>query len=593
MMELMDDGILKHLRELEVLFIVPCYKHDEACNILKMGTHSFNHQDYYIKDNSRRVTSKMKKLLIAVLILLVLTACTNDNSGKKDEKSDKESPDNLTESGMPIVKEPITLKMFASQQSIPADWNDIFIWNEYEKLTNINVEWEQVPAESLGEKRNLALASGNLPDAFYISSIPSMDVLKYGKQGTFIKLNDLIDEHAPNLKKLMEEYPEIRKGMTFPDGNIYSLPSLVSPEYLSFRVGSRPYVNEVWLDALGMDMPETTEEFYQYLKAVKEQDPNGNGKADEVPYGGASISPLIGWLRGSFGVANRGVRNENIDWDPEEEKVRFYPITEGYKEVLQYVQKLYSEKLIEQNIFTIEWNQYLANASESLYGSTVFYDPVELFGEKAGKEFDSGLALEGPHGDKEFSKVSPLVASIGNFAITNQNENPAATVRWLDYFYSDEGTKLFYMGIEGETFEKTPEGEFVYVDKIRNSAEGLTMEQEAAKYFAWIGGFVGIVDEKYYKGSESTPASIEAANKLEPFVPEELWPGFTYTEEENKTLSATGSDIDKYVEEMRDKFITGEMSFSEWDKYVKTIKDMGLDNYMEIQQAAYERYAGN
>src|SRR5699024_2742781 len=335
------------------------------------------------------------------------------------------------------------------------------------------------------------------------------------------------------------------------------------------------------------------EEFYQYLKAVKEEDPNGNGEADEVPYGAPSITGLVGWLRGSFGIANRGVRNANIDWDEEKGEVRFYPTTDRYKEMLEYINKLYEEELIEQNIFSIEWGQYLANAADGMYGSTVFYDPVELYGEEAGKEFDSLGSLEGPHGDKSFSKVSPLVASIGNFVMTEGNEHPEATMRWMDYFYSDEGTKFFYMGKEDETYEVTDDGEYQYVDKIRNSDEGNTLEQEAAKYFAWIGGFVGIVKEEYYSGSESTPGSIEAAEKLEPDMPDELWPGFTYTEEENDFLTSVGADIDKYVEEMRDKFITGKRPLSEWDDYVKTIEKMGLDEYMDIQEAAYERYKEN
>lgn len=533
-----------------------------------------------------------------MVTLIILTACKedvnktlNNNDVQSEENAQREElsqNDHLAETEMPIVDKPITLKMFAAQQAIPADWNDLFIWNEYEKMTHIKVEWEQVPGESLEEKRNLALASGNLPDAFYISSIPSLDIYKYGQQGTFIKLNDLIEKYAPNLKQLMDEHPEIRKGMTFPDGNIYSLPSLVSPDYLSFAIGSRPYFHQEWLDELDMHMPESTDEFYDYLVAIKELDPVGNGKT--IPYGGTSITDLIGWLRGSFGLANKGVRNANIDLHPEKDEVRFYAISDDYKEMLEYIHKLYSEELIEQNIFTIEWGQYLANAAEGLYGSTVFYDPIELFGEEQGIKYDSGLALKGPNGEQAFTKVSPLVASIGNFAITSENENPAETVKWMDYFYSEEGTKFFYMGIEGETYEETPEGEIVYVDKIKNSEEGLTLEQEAAKYFAWIGGFVGIVKQEYYSGSESTKGSLEATNKLQPYIPDELWPGFTYTEEENKFLTANGADISKYVTEMRDRFISGDAPFSEWDNYVKTIEDMGLKKYLEIQQSAYERY---
>lgn len=535
------------------------------------------------------MTFKKSVLFALMLIFLILAACTKETS---DEKDDQDDSDNVNTEGMPIVDDEIDIEMFAVEQEDPRDWNDIYVWNEYEDMTNVNVEWEQAPGDAAEEKRNLALSGGDMPDAFFISSIPNLDIFKYGEQGKFLPLNDLIDEYAPNLKELMDEYPEIEKAITFPDGNIYSLPSLVSPDFKSFQVSSRPYINEEWLDDVDMETPETTEEFYQYLKAVKKEDPLGDGET--VPYGGTDIDDLIGYLKGSFGVGNKGVRNSNIDADPDnDDKVRFFPTSDDYKEMLEYLNKLYDEELIEENIFTIEWDQYLANASDGEYGSTVFYDPVELFGEEAGEPFDSGEALEGPDGDKEFIKVAPMVASISNFVITSENEHPEATVRWLDYFYSDEGTKFFYMGEEGETHEETEDGEYEYIDDIKDNPDGLTLEQAAADYFAWIGGFVGMVKEDYYHGSESTEGSIEASEKLEPYIPDELWPEFTYTEEENKVLNSTGSDIDKYVEEMRDKFINGSASFSEWDDYVEKIEKMGLDEYMDIQQDALDRYREN
>lgn len=535
-----------------------------------------------------------------MLLTLTLTACGEKDSedptgsettdSKTEETSQTESKENVNKSGMPIVDEPITLTMFTgkSAQNVNSDWNDILIWNEYEDMTNIKLEWkDQVQTDSLEEKRNLALAGGTLPDVFYLASMPTTDLYKYGQQGVFVKLNDLIDEYAPNLKKLMEKDPSIKKAITFPDGNIYSLPSVVSEDFTSVRIASRPWFK--WLDEVGMDVPETTDEFYEYLKAVKEKDPRGDGTS--IPYGGTSMGELVSWLAGSFGIQNKGVRNGSIDLDPEDEnKIRFYPITDEYKELLEYVHKLYSEELIEQNIFSIEWGQYLANASEGVYGSTIFYDPVELFGEEIGKEYESGSALKGPNGHQMFTKVSPTVVSIGNFVITKENPNPAAAVRWMDYFYSDEGATLYYMGIEGETYEVTDDGEYVYTDKILNSPEGLTFEQELAKYLTWLGGPMGIIKEEYFQGSEAAPASLEAAKKIEPYIPDEIWPAFTYTEEENKFLSSTGTDISKYVAEMQDKFISGDVPFSKWDDYVQTLESMQLEKYMEIQQAAYERY---
>ncbi|NBJ68842.1 MULTISPECIES: extracellular solute-binding protein [Clostridia] len=536
---------------------------------------------------------KKNKLLLLLLIvpLLFITACS-DKDAKLKKGSTSENLENLTESGMPIVEDQIKLKIFAGRTPQSAeDWNDVLIWNTYEEMTNIDVEWEMVQSTGLEEKRNLALASGTLPDAFHTASIPTVDLLKYGEQGVFIPLNDLIEEHAPNLKKVLDEYPEVEKAITFPDGNIYSFPTVVDPNFLSMLLGPRPWVNQEWLDTLSMEMPQTTEDYYEYLKAVKTKDPNGNGKADEIPFGSYSIDMMIRWLNGAYGLGNRGFNHPYIDMDPAKEELRFIPTSEEYKAMIEYLHKLYNEGLIEQNIFSMETGQFLANSTEGLYGSTVSHSPRELFGVE---EYSGAPALEGPFKDKLFTGITPMVTSINGFVITSENKNPAATVRWMDYFYSDEGSKLFLMGVEGETYEETSDGELKYLDKITNSTDGLTFEQELAKYLTWPGGgYPGLVKEEYFKGLENAEDSRKSAEKLEPYIIDEVWPSFTYTKEENDLLASIGTDIQKYVIEMRDKFISGDIPLSEWDSYTQTVKDMGLEDYLKVQKQALERYKSN
>lgn len=86
------------------------------------------------------------------------------------------------------------------------------------------------------------------------------------------------------------------------------------------------------------------------------------------------------------------------------------------------------------------------------------------------------------------------------------------------------------------------------------------------------------------------PSSLEATEKLKPYLIDEVWSTFIYTQEEGKKLLPLETDIAKYANEMSDKFITGTISFEQWDEYVKEIKKLGLDEYMKIQNAAYERY---
>lgn len=536
---------------------------------------------------------KMRNVLLFLMLaaLLFTVACGGEKktSQEKDNNENKPEVENLnTKSEMPIVNEKITLDIFVASVPDANDWNDVMIWNEYEKMTNIETNFEQIPANSIDEKRNLTLASNNLPDVFYAADIPPLDIFKYGEQGTLLKLNDLIEDYAPNIKALFEKYPDVEKALTFPDGNIYSLPGFYSPEFPSLIIGNRPWFKQTWLDELGMDNPKTTEEFYDYLVAVKEKDLAGNG--DTVPYGGRNITDLVGWLRGSFGVATTG-RNY-IDLDPDAEQVRFYPVSDQYKELLEYMHKLYSEELIEQNIFSIEQNQYLANAANGVYGSTVFWTPADLFGD-AGGDYVGGLALEGPHGDRKFAFTNYPAYNIGKFAMTSANEHPEATMRWIDYFYGDEGSRLMFMGIEGETYEVTEDGDLEYMDHIRNSKEGLTLDQEIAKYLTWVVGVPSVLKEEYFQGSERHPTAIESAKYLEPDFVDEMWPAFLYTAEESKRLASLEADIHKYADETRDLFISGRKSFDEWDEYVEKINKMGLEEYLKIQNTAYERYKSN
>ncbi|WP_257351511.1 extracellular solute-binding protein [Pseudalkalibacillus decolorationis] len=533
---------------------------------------------------------KIRNLSLLLLVLvLVLSACQSKETTKESIKPTEDEAKNLNKSGMPIVKDSITFNFFQGQAPATNDnWNDVLIWNTYEKMTNINVKWKAIPYSGLSEKRNLALASGNYPDAFYGAWLPATDLFKYGKQGVFLPLNDLIDEHAPNIKKLFEKYPSIQQGLTFPNGIIYSLPMIYDPEFTAGRMSTHLFVNEDWLKALGMDEPKTLEEYYQYLKAVKEQDPNGNGKNDEIPYGGTDIASIINQLKGAWGLGNRGALHSYVDVDPDSGELRFIQKDPKYKELLQYAHKLYSEKLIQQNIFSIQRSQYMATASKGLYGSIAAINPDAILGQE---NYTSLQALEGPHGDHMFANFFHPLVNLGAFAMTNKNEHPVATIKWIDYFYGQEGQKLFFMGVEGKTYKETSDGDVKYLDKITNNPDGLTFDQAAAEYLTWPGGgYPGVVSRKFFKGSESQPTAIEAMKKKKDDLPKEVWPPFTYAEEESRDLATIKADMDTYIEEMEAKFITGEVPFSEWDQFVNTLQDMGVEKFMEIQQAAYERY---
>ncbi|UUZ86427.1 extracellular solute-binding protein [Paenibacillus sp. P26] len=494
--------------------------------------------------------------------------------------------------GFPIVKEPLKLTFFAGKaDSAPANWNDVEIWKEYAKMTGITIDWRLTPSSdpaALAQKRNVILAGGDLPDAFHTARFSSTDIANYGDQGLLIPLNGLIDKYAPNVKKALDSNPEVKKGLTMPDGNIYSLPTFYDPSFRSVVIGSEFWINKKFLDALGMKEPTTTEEYYQYLKAVKTQDPNKNGKNDEIPFAASGVLGGIGivdQLKGAWGLGNRGNTHSRVDVDPKTNKLRFEPADPGYKESLEYLNRLYKEDLFIPDIMTIKGPEMLAKGKEGLYGSFIHINESASFGTQTG-DYVGLTALKGPHGDQVFSRARSPLIDIGAFAITNKNKHPEATMRWVDYFYSEEGSKMFFMGIKDKSYVVKPDGTLDYSDEIKKDKEA------QKKYVTFAGGFYpAMLTKNTYFGGESYPENLEAVKKIEPYYPKEVWPAFTYTQEELTRFTPLSNDINKYVDEMTVKFIMGNAPFSEWDNYIATLKKMGLEDYMKIYTAAYERYS--
>lgn len=531
----------------------------------------------------RHVYGFVTSLMLAASLL---GACS-DNKEAGGVKSD--NIDNLNVTGMPIAKEKIEVDGFAAKFFASQDWNHLMLWEEYEKMSNIHMNWTTVQTEVLADKKNLLLASGNYPEIFFASAFSKTDLIKYGQQGVFLPLNEYIDQYAPNFKKLLEEYPSVKQGVTMADGNIYGFPTIYDPKFSSLRVGA-PWINQTWLDNLGLQSPETTKDLYKVLKAFKENDPNGNGLQDEQGWGtGYGIEQIISYLRGSFGLNKQGTMNLNLDFKEGTEEFRFVPTTDEYKQLLEYLNKLYKEGLINKDVFTTEPQKFAAEAAKGTFGMLSEVDPKELFKLDG---YTGAQVLEGPNGDRQYTAMTNGLGNLGMFVVTDKAKNPEAMVRWIDHLYGDEGAKMFFMGFEGVTYEENEDGTIQYIDSITNNPDGKNLDQAISDYLTWPGGYYpGIVTQKYFQGAEAKENSLNNAKQVMPYAlkDDEIIPGLNYTVEENDRVSAVLTDIQTYVNEMTASFITGKESFDKWNDYKKTIEKMGLQDYMEVGQGAYDR----
>jgi putative aldouronate transport system substrate-binding protein len=552
----------------------------------------------------------MKKrgwLALLLVLVLALAACTNNGASDAEKPSEapeqqaeqpstKEPeaaalPENFNAEGFPIVKEPITLKLMGAKHPIQGAWDQLKLFKVLTEKTGIQFEFDTPAADSYAERKNLAFASGQLPDFFFGGNLTTSDEVTYGQQGYLVPLEDLIEKHAPTIQAMFEADPEIKQSITATDGHIYALPMIRA----GFGLYPKLWISKEWMDKLGMQMPTTTDEFYNVLKAFKEQDPNGNGQADEIPITmhKFNVRPAIlaafGYVSETVVANDPGSHNIDIIDD----KAVYIPIQEGYKEYLAFMKKLYEEGLLDPESFTQNPQQIIAKGKEGRLGAFNQAGPF--------------LAV-GPENNTKYVQLQPLTSSVsseptwlqywnltrGTFAITKNNPHPEATIRLVDYLYSQEGSLLTQFGVEGEDWKANEFGGYT-----RITPEGLNPEE--------------------YRGGQVTPAAgtplpfdirdLNAKNEgtLEKTNPQgfHIWketneklvpharygyPLVYFTNEEQKQLNVLETDIKTYVEQMEAKFITGGESLDNWDTFVSTVERMGLEDYVKTYQAAYDRW---
>jgi putative aldouronate transport system substrate-binding protein len=540
-------------------------------------------------------TTFIVSILTVTALATVLSACSQSESDSGASQTKNEPSKGVNPSGFPIVNQPITLKMVGAKEAFHADWDKMFFFQEYEKMTNVKFQFATFPKESYEERKNILLATSDLPDIFFRGYITPKEEITYGNQGVYIPLNDLIDKYAPNLKALNEKDPSIFKNITQPDGKIYSLPAITGYPDIG---ANKAWINKKWLDKLGLAMPTTTDEYYKVLKAFKEGDPNGNGKNDELPITGstptANPSLFFPGLQGAWGLGTLGgpMADSFIDASSDG-KLRFFAAEPQYKELLQYMNKLWSEKLIDPEILTQKEPQFTAKGDQGIIGSFIQMNNPIAAGPKYSDDYVPMPVLKGPHGDKLWSNIYPAVEGTGTFVITSKNKYPEASMRWVDYFYGDEGVKFWRLGIENKTFKSSPDGSYTYIDDIQNNTKGLTLTQSIGQHFVWPGGgFPTIALFKYKAKDKYTDLQVEAGKMYAPSFPKQL-PRLMFTKEETDELSALQNDINTYVNEMRLKFVTGVEPFSNWDNYTSRLKQMKVDKLVAIHTTAYERWKKN
>ncbi len=525
----------------------------------------------------------MKKL-VCLFAAAALAVTGFSGCGEKNKKT--ESQDKVTLSYWVSMDPNIATKI--------QSYNEVEMYKQREKDSNIHIKFVHPANGQEKEQFNLMIASRDLTDMIEYSwtSAYQGGIQKAIDDGVVVALNDYM-QYAPNFNKALTDKNELspiyKKNSVTDQGKYYGFTTLNVGDY---RVFSGPAIRKDWLDELGLAVPETIDDWTAVLKAFKEK------KGASAPMTGllnALVTGSTSTFAGAYGIGSR--------WYVDNDKVKYGPMQDEYKDFLAQLNKWYKDGLLDKDISTNQQTLIDAKIVNGSSGALVNGFLGSGLGRylKQMQNEDKKYNLVGtPYpvlkkGDvNRFPAIEGDVNRTSTVAVTTACENVQAAVEWMDYWYSDEGVNLMNFGVEGKSYNMV-DGKAKYTDEILKNPDGLSINEALllnCRATAPAAGFKQMPDylEQYYEFPQQTDAlKLWTANVDE--GRKTALPILMPTLEESDKVAAISTDLSTYVNEMLWKFVTGEESLDKFDEFRNTVnKNFDMKKYTKIMQNQYDRY---
>ena len=524
--------------------------------------------------NKKMVKNVFAGFLIAALAVTSF-GCEKKNSAEKKVGSG-EMPETLT------VFAPISA---TAAKTGAKDKNAILMYQIAEEKTGCHIEWICPTQSTAAEQFNLMIASREYPDLIQTGWRNIAGGAKqYVEDGVIVQLSDYA-EYMPNYSKLLKEKPDRAAEFTNSDGTYEYAPCIRYDDELLVYCG--PTIRKDWLDKLGLSMPANTDELYTVLKAFKEKDPNGNGKADEIPFSG-----YLG-DNAAFGIGNIvSAFDVFYDFYVKDGKIVHGMTQPEMKEALTYLRKLYKEGLIDLDYLTHDLDTY---DSKIMNNRTGFYYGVQPSKYYASMNDGTRSLVAVPYFEgKCHNPIYMMGIAGGETAITTECDNPAGAAKWLDFFYSEDGVIASNYGVEGKSFNLENENKILDMEYFDKNSSGLSRsEMFATTLNVTSTDFAGIQLWDSYS-QQLTPwgkSAIEVWSSSASL--DAIKPNCSLTSEEQDKVNAKLTDVLTYSSSLFNDIIIGNKDISELGKAEKELNKLGLQEILTVYNTAYKRYSKN
>lgn len=540
--------------------------------------------------------------LALVMMMALLTGCGGKNGPTGDSKGLDVDP---AEVAMPLAEKTTIKGLTNFPAGTESEPNNRTIFKRLEEQTNVHVEWRTIQSDQWGETIQLEMSNAKtLPDFVFNAGFGEADLLKYGKQGVIINLEEYIDKYMPNLKKVFEQAPEYKAMCMDADGHIWALPWIEQLGYQKTAIqllDNMPFINVAWLEFLGLDMPTTTDEFEQVLIAFRDNAAALKAEfdidGDIIPMscimndGGQDPYILINGFGEGYGDPDTWKHLVVTD----DGKVVSDATSEGFKKGTAWLHSLYEQGLIDVEAFTQDWSTYVAKGKSGRYGVCFSWDIGNI------------ATLEGweplPMLKADTKCITPDTAAYtsgfqrGRCVVTAMAQNPALICSWLDQMYAPIQSPQNNWGTYGEdddfdifVMDKNDKGE----DMLKHAPLGDKSPVEVREAES-VNGPLAILDS-YYGVYVTCPD--DAQYRLDwienIYTPDchakYCLPNFFMTQEDTVTDSNLSADLGKCVNEFKSRSVMEGFTDADWDQFQADLQAYKLDEYVALYQKYFDAY---
>ena len=429
-------------------------------------------------------------------------------------------------------------------------------------------------------------------------------------------------EKTPYFNALQENIKEeCLKVMKYEDGHMYGFPDYVdNPESNN---PERLWINKAWLEKLDLEVPETTEGLKEVLIAFRDGDPNGNGIPDEIGIYGKRHGygqDVIACLMNSFLETswNNGKMNSGLALDQQTGETVVAPfVTEGWKEGLKYLNDLYEEGVLAPSIFTDDEPTYkdILNRNSVIVGLTDMQYNTTIMDEEIRAQYTYLVPLTGPEGYSWFPTRSSAFDLEVLFTCEGEKLEKCIAIQDAMYDFSTpdslgiirQGRGVFGVDwTDDPEVLKTTSNIYVEAGLIDSLSYARLTKQPSQHNWNWGGYGAGTPENgicwnqgaNLYEGvydintaEDAWMLEILKALDDSKYVPKTL-PILNYTQAELEILNKTAirSNVVSCVNTFLEECITGVQDVeTSWDAYLAELESLGLNEWLEIAQQAYDR----